>query len=393
MASLSITAADEAGMNEAALARLDDAIQGDILAGLYDGAVYIVARQGKVVRHVATGSTALRSGRASGVDDLFCLMSISKSFTSAEILRFVDQGQLSLSTRISEVIPEFATKGKDAVTIFHALTHSGGIWAGFGPPPPLPFSAMGRLETYVPGICNTPLGYEQGTQVAYCPFASFAILGEILVRLDRKGRPFGQIVSEDLFAPLGMRSTRFGLARDAERRVDLVQRDAGPGGLSDPSTLDALNSLMDDKSEMPGAGAFGTAADVFRFAEMLRQQGSLDGYRYLSPAIVHYALQNHTGGMRNITWDYSRQMRGIPEYPANFALLHGYVRGKGHYLSPAGMTAAPEAFVSVGAGTMFLIDPTRDLTFVYLTAGMMEGLAHFARLQRLSDLAIAAVST
>jgi hypothetical protein len=85
-------------------------------------------------------------------------------------------------------------------------------------------------------------------------------------------------------------------------------------------------------------------------------------------------------------------MRGVPEYPANFALLHGFVRGEGHYLSPAGMTAAPEAFVSVGAGTMFLIDPTRDLTFVYLTAGMMEGLAHFARLQRLSNLAIAAVS-
>jgi hypothetical protein len=39
---------------------------------------------------------------------------------------------------------------------------------------------------------------------------------------------------------------------------------------------------------------------------------------------------------------------------------------------------------------MWMVDPERDLTFVFLSAGFIEGLAHFQRLSRLSDLALAA---
>ena len=38
---------------------------------------------------------------------------------------------------------------------------------------------------------------------------------------------------------------------------------------------------------------------------------------------------------------------------------------------------------------MWMIDPERDLTFVFLSSGMVEGLAHLERLSRLSDLALA----
>jgi len=40
---------------------------------------------------------------------------------------------------------------------------------------------------------------------------------------------------------------------------------------------------------------------------------------------------------------------------------------------------------------MFWVDPERDLTFVCLTAGLLEEAANFRRLQRLSDLVVAAV--
>jgi CubicO group peptidase (beta-lactamase class C family) len=70
-------------------------------------------------------------------------------------------------------------------------------------------------------------------------------------------------------------------------------------------------------------------------------------------------------------------------------LLGGYVRGHGHHLSGAGVTASPGAFYAVGGGsTMWLVDPARDLTFVFMSAGFIEGLAHFERLQTLSDLAL-----
>lgn len=71
--------------------------------------------------------------------------------------------------------------------------------------------------------------------------------------------------------------------------------------------------------------------------------------------------------------------------------MGGYVRGTGHHLTPFGHTASPRAFGAVGGGsTMWMVDPERDLTVVFLSAGFLDGLDHFQRLQQLGDLALAA---
>jgi CubicO group peptidase (beta-lactamase class C family) len=71
-------------------------------------------------------------------------------------------------------------------------------------------------------------------------------------------------------------------------------------------------------------------------------------------------------------------------------MLGGYVRGHGHYLSSFGLTATPRTFGAVGGGsTLWMVDPVRDLTFIYLSAGFIEGLAHMQRLQQVADLALA----
>jgi hypothetical protein len=38
-----------------------------------------------------------------------------------------------------------------------------------------------------------------------------------------------------------------------------------------------------------------------------------------------------------------------------------------------------------------MVDPPRELTVVFLSSGLVEGLRHFQRLQRVNDLALAAV--
>jgi CubicO group peptidase (beta-lactamase class C family) len=79
-------------------------------------------------------------------------------------------------------------------------------------------------------------------------------------------------------------------------------------------------------------------------------------------------------------------------YPANFTLLGGYIRGVGDYLNPAGRTASQTALAAVGGGsTGWMIDTERDLTFIFLSAGLVEGFAHPRRLELLNDLAIAAI--
>ena len=50
---------------------------------------------------------------------------------------------------------------------------------------------------------------------------------------------------------------------------------------------------------MPWFGAVSTVADMYRFAEMLRRGGELDGARILSPAILDLANRNWSGDKPN----------------------------------------------------------------------------------------------
>ena len=53
-----------------------------------------------------------------------------------------------------------------------------------------------------------------------------------------------------------------------------------PGRASWPN-----GAFEEPEAEMPWVGGVCAAADLFRFAEMLRRGGELDGARILSPAI------------------------------------------------------------------------------------------------------------
>jgi CubicO group peptidase (beta-lactamase class C family) len=136
---------------------------------------------------------------------------------------------------------------------------------------------------------------------------------------------------------------------------------------------------------------FSTAWDIYRFSEMLRRGGELDGVRLLSPSIIKLATTNHTGTRPNDLFDYAREMYGWPEFPAYLGLSF-FLRGAGVFPTPLGTTTSPGTFAGLGAGsTVFWVDPERDLTFVCFTAGLLEEAASMLRFQRLSDLVVAAV--
>ena len=57
-----------------------------------------------------------------------------------------------------------------------------------------------------------------------------------------------------------------------------------------------------------------------------------------------------------------------------------------------GNLTSPRTFGKFGlGGTGFWIDPERDITFVFLSAGLLEDYNNRVRFQRLSDMAMAAL--
>ncbi len=115
------------------------------------------------------------------------------------------------------------------------------------------------------------------------------------------------------------------------------------------------------------------------------------GVRILSPAMARYATLNHCGDKNNLVFEPACQALNIEPLKANFGLHGGYVRGSGHHLSMCGYLASERSFGGLGGGTSYyLIDPERELTVVFLSAGFIEGLPHLFRVSKMNDLIIGA---
>jgi len=379
----------ELGFDSQRLARVAAAIDGDIAREQYDGAVALVARRGAVVLHEAFGFANRDAARPAHCDDVFGLFSITKTLTAVTVLARIERGELALTTPVADVIPEFGNRGKQRITIFQLLTHTSGLAAAM---PPIPPELMGNLDATIAAICEQGLDARPGTVCNYSALSAHALLAEIVRRLDGRERRFRDILADEVLRPLKMTDTWLGARPDlAARRVPIVIRDRSPG-LFPPEALEALNDVVNHEAEIPGGGAFATAADLARFAEMLRRGGELDGARILSPAMVRLATTNHTGTRPNLLWSYAREIRaGWDDFPANIGLTF-WLRGEGVFPTPFGTLASPGTFGHCGASTTtYWVDPARELVFVLLTAGGIEETRSMERFQRLSDLVHAAV--
>lgn len=378
-----------AGLDEVALARLDAVIQADIDKHLNFGASIIVARGGQIVHRKTFGTVAPE--RATADTDRFLLMSMSKAYVAALILRAIEEGRFMLDTLVNDLVPGFGVNGKQRATIRHLMTHSAGLPFALLPPG-LPLDKVGDLAAKTRAINALQTEYIPGTRVIYTSAVGYDLLGQVLVNTDTKGRSFAQIAKEDLFAPLGMNDSSFGIDMADVRRVPASATEQNTTPMT-PLLINACNQYFTGTAEFPAGNAFSTIDDVFKFTEMYRGRGTTGNIRYLSPALYDYAGRNHTGELTNDGWLFETEPRGMAPFPAHFSLLGGYVRGEGHIFTAAGVTASPKTFAAVGGGsTSFLIDPERDLTYIFLSSGFFTGLPHLERVARLNDLAIATVN-
>jgi CubicO group peptidase (beta-lactamase class C family) len=377
----------DAGFDPDRLERLAAAIEHDVAAERYDGCEVVVARGGLVAFHRQFGFADRAARRKVAPAQPFITMSIGKQLTVAAVFQRIERGDFALTTSVAELIPEFGQRGKTAITIAHLLTHTSGLPMML---PPMPAEHAGSLDAVVQATCASLPEFGAGSRVSYCVIVGHAILAECVRRADGGRRPYRTILAEDLFRPLGMTDTALGCPeRLRSRLAPVVARDRRPG-LFDPEFLETLSSSIVEDTEIPAGGYVTTAPDFHRFAEMLRREGELDGVRILSPGTVASVQVNRTGDEPNTLWAYAEVMRGWPRFPANLGLGF-FLRGEGTFPTPFGLQASRATFGGFGAGSnAFWIDPATDVTYVFLSSGLMEDSYSVERHMRLSDLVHAA---
>ena len=379
------------GLNAERLQHLKSVIEDDIKKDLYFGGAMIVARHGEIGLYEAFGHADSKKTRKVQKDSVFSLFSVTKSFTNVLVLRAIELGHFALTTKVKDVVPDFAGKGRDDITVFHLLTHSSGM-----PPIYTPKEGMyiDRLDEVVAAICeHVPAAYPTGSRVDYSALVSHALLGYMLVKTDPKGRRYRDIANEELLFPLGLKDTSVGRRRDLKERHLVPEfRGNSPTQHLGHSDLGPNGAFEEENAEMPWVGIVSTVLDLYRLAEMLRREGDGNGVRILSPTSVKLARRNWTGDKPNEVYKKLCIERGWPVIPAYLGF--GFpLRGDAIGVHLYGSMTSPSTFGGYGAGTtIWWVDPELDLTFVGLMTGVMNSDANYQRWRRLSDIAVSAAT-
>jgi len=381
--------ARELGFDEARLARVARALDADIAAERCHGAALVVARGGRIALDLVHGFAERATGRRLGRDAVFVTMSVGKQFTNAAVLGFVERGLLRLHQPVADVLPGFGALGKERVTLFQLLTHTSGVTAAI---PAVAPDVLMNVEKMAAWAFGQALESLPGERVNYSISVAHALMAAMCLRADGGGRSFAKLVEDVVFRPLGMRDSALGPRDDLLERLCPVRAAYKEPGLFAPEALEGIGEIVKIPGcEVAAGGYLTTANDLHRFAEMLRRGGELDGVRVLSPATIDYCTRNHTGEAPNQLWNYTIGMRGWDPFPAYLGIGF-FTRGEKVTPGPFGALNSPRTYGGFGAGsTAFWIDPERDLTFAFLSTGLMEDSYHVERLSRLSDLVLAAL--
>ncbi len=371
------------------LARLKSAMLEDIEAGRCFGGVLAVAQRGELGWFEAVGYADSARTRPVRTDSVFSLFSVSKAFTNVLVFQSIEQGRLALTTRVTEVIPQFAGGLREKLTIFDLLTHTSGMPSVYSPRPGM---CIDRLSEIITAICENVHAVEPaGRRVDYSPMVNHALMGEMVRRTDPQKRSYRAIVEEEILRPLRMKDTSVGLRPDLKSR-HLVPDFRGNAAINHlgHSNLGPNGAFEEPDAEMPWVGIASTPADMFRFAEMLRRGGELEGTRILGPRILQLARHNWTGDKANEVYRRLATDRGWTVMPAYLGLGFS-LRGEciGHNLF--GTLTSPRTFGNYGAGTTLMwVDPELEMTFVGLCTGVLSSGDNIDRWQRLCDIAVSA---
>ena len=373
------------GFSSERLERLHATMQREVDQKQLAGVVTILARHGKVVEERVYGKKDIASGAPMTKDTIFRIFSMTKPVTGVAMMILYEEGKWHPSDPVSKYIPEFAQlkvfKGVDQSgnmtledpvhppTMRELMTHTAGFTYGFFGTSPVDKIYKDQqvlqsqsLQDMINKLAKIPLLYQPGTRWVYS--VSMDIQGYIVEKLSGQSLP--DFMQQRVFGPLGMKDTGFFVPKEKRNRFATLYAEGPKGELSADKPGEGVPSDYAMQPSMPsgGGGMVSTAGDYLRFAQMLLNEGELDGVRVLAPATVQLMTSNHLalslmmgegffmGPRPGLGWGYDCAVFTDP-------LQADEVVGKGTF------------FWLGAADTWFWVDPTNDLIFIGMTQRML----------------------
>jgi CubicO group peptidase (beta-lactamase class C family) len=352
-------------------------LRAEVADGHIAGAVFGIARHGKLAWLEAVGYRDRDAGDAMRTDAIFPLASMTKPIVSVAAMMLVERGKLFLADPVAEYLPQFAEMyvavetrdsrtgtartayepASSAITVQDALRHTAGMVNANLLPRTIVRQAYldagvtsteQTLAERIDKLAKLPLAHHPGTAWEYS--MAVDITGRLIEVVS--GMPLDRFVAENVTGPLAMADTGYFVPEQNWNRIAQPIIDPATGQL--PNHQDARKET---KLKGGNTGMVATAADYLRFAQMMLNGGALGDVRVLGAGTVAHMRSDHLGA--------------ISRDGENARALLGPGRGFG--LGFAVRLSAGENPMPGSVGdydwsgayrTRFLIDPQQDLVAV-----------------------------
>jgi CubicO group peptidase (beta-lactamase class C family) len=332
-------------------------VRREVDEGLLPSCQVALGYQGEIVVEETFGDADLNTR--------YSFFSATKAFVAAAIWQLISEGVIDVDRTVASYLPEFATEGKDDITVEQVMLHTSGFpHAPLGPP------RWNTSKERRAAFAQWRLNWEPGTRYEYHPTSAHWVLAEIMNEVT--GNDYRDEVQRRVTDPLGLPRIVGIPLDDQENMAELVATGEHatpdeleavfgmrelPGGEVNDEFLLRFNQSDQKEVGVPGGGGWGRARDLAAFYQALLHNPD----ELWEPSM----LADATSRVRNVLPDPA----GVPANRSLGLILAGddgyaNMRGLGRSVSPA-------TFGHNGAGGQLAwVDPATGLSLGYCTNGL-----------------------
>jgi len=239
------------------LATIDEVAPQSLKEFAVPGVAVALIQKGEVVWTRGYGFANIAAAKSITSETVFNVGSLSKMATAWGVMRLVEEGKVDLDRPVDSYLKRWhlprSSFDNNQVTVRRVLSHTSGIsnhnfhgWDPLSPLPPIADTLSGKTGTGEVHVADAP-----GSGFHYSG-ANYAIL-QLLIE-DVTGQEFPEFMKTNVFQPLHMSHTQYGLPRQFQEVM------ATPyDGLGDPLPILRYN-------EYSAAGLTTTLADLAKLA-------------------------------------------------------------------------------------------------------------------------------
>lgn len=345
----------------------------------------IVYKDHEIIFRYYAGMSDIENNKKMTGNELYLIFSMTKMITCTAALQLFEQGKYKLDDPISKYLPEFekmkisyeeidsesaskvttgSTIGEDSkktesgyaqnkITVKHLFTMGAGLDYALYDEPIMNALNSGKTSTreLVRAMSEKVLGFEPGTRYNYS--LCHDVLGALIEIWS--GEKLGDYMRKNIFEPLGMKNTFFGVPEDEEKLEKMAARYTYENGKPKRLNLECAYNLSKEY-QSGGAGLTSCTEDYALFLDAFACGGiGKNGNRILMHETVNLMKTNHLQGRQCEDFNQLR-----PGYGYGLGVRTHINKEESKSLSPLGEFGWDGA-----AGAFSMVDTENKLSLTY----------------------------